>query len=177
MSDDFEVSGDVVAQELETKMRMREQIEQAAEAFTKHLIENAGNQVLVDAFDTDAVADATQAVERDGHRVENEDSKTGVTVACTPKMHSEIRNSMNNMIRTNTEDSVGSPDLFVYGANINADPTLPDNTALLIHPDAVAPTPPYTGTVSQFEASDSIRIPNPWLLKEPSAIVAIEVQD
>ena len=177
MSDEFEVSGDVVAQELETKMRMREQIEQAAEAFTNHLIENAKNQVLVDAFDTDAVADAIQAVERDGHRVENEDSGTGVTVACTPKMHSEIRSSMNNMMRANTKDSVGSPDLFVYGVNIDADPTLPDNTALLIHPDAVAPTPPYTGTVSQFEASDSISIPKPWLLKEPSAIIVITVEE
>ena len=178
MSDHFEVNGDVVAQELETKMRMREQIEHAAETFTEHLIENAKHHVVVDEFDTNAIVEGIQLLEMDGHLVGTEHTdESEVTAACTPKMQAEIRSDMNSMVRVNTSDSVGSPDLSVHSANINADPTLPDNTALLIHPDAVAPTQPYTGTVSQFEASNVFSIPEPWVLKEPTAMVVIEVQD
>jgi hypothetical protein len=163
-----EVADRINADRLRTEHVVADYQRQAAERFTEYLLDEAATTLRRDAFDRDTVVDALKRMWRAGlPKYRDDDERVTVHAAVCPRHQRELRESFDEMVRlvdrSPTDRSVVPEGAFVVDIEVDISTTLPDDTALFIHPDAAAPLPPGV--------SDPAR---PWLVRVPEGVVVVE---
>jgi len=164
-----------------TTLRAREAAKASAEAFAKYVIDEAENTVTPTRFDVDAVNDAIACLSHWGYKIDDRadtDGKAGLGVA-HPDTFAELQREWENRVQINRDDEhVDTPNqIGVHGVDVHADASLPEDTAIILHPDAAAPRPPTEATLAPTEPSEQFRIQSrrPWLVRDPKGVVVVEV--
>lgn len=168
---------------IELQHRVREIAKEQAESFAQYIIDEAENRVTPERFDTDAVLDSLKCLSRWGFNVTDkagEDGERGIGFA-HPEQFAELRREARKSILLTGVDGPqsGSEPIGVYGVDIRADASLPEGTAIILHPDAVAPTPPSVGAglaTPDLTAPHSVTTRRPWLVRHPKGVVVVEVE-
>ena len=156
------------ADRLRTEHVVADYQRQAAERFTEYLLDEAATTLRRDAFDRDTVVDALESMWRAGLSKERDDGeRVTVHAAVCPRHQRDLRASFDEVVRlvdrSPTDRSVVPNGAFVVDIELDISTTLPDDTAVLIHPDATAPLPPGVSDPSR-----------PWLVRSPEGVVVVE---
>jgi len=114
--------------------------------------------LTVDAMDTDAVLTVLQELSAAGYTVDSHaDDFVPSVLFLTPRLHDELRCETDTYRRTPHDEP-----RTVAEADVYADATLPDGTGLLVHPNAIIPTPPRN-------------IDRPWDVRDPEGVIVVQV--
>jgi hypothetical protein len=156
---------------------------QHAESFAEYIIEEAENHVTPERFDTDAVRDSIKCLGHWGYRITDradESGERGIGFA-HPEQFNTLRDDVSESVRLGGDGlaSANGDHFGVYAVDIHADASLPKGTAIILHADAIAPTPPHEAAsmlgpnqAQEYTATQQW----PWLVKDPKGVVVVEVQ-
>lgn len=148
----------------------------AAEAFAEYVIGEAAHTVTVDEFGTDAVVDCIQQLADAGYRVSDRTDEHGEPGFgfVHPGLFKTLEAEYQEYNRLGGRDLSGLKQVGVYGVDVWSDESMPEDTGVVLHPDAVAPRPPrlaYGPPAGRLEAALD---PRAWLVRDPAGVVVVE---
>jgi len=156
-----------------------------AEAFAEYIIEKAGHTVTVPAFHTDNLADAIQLLDAAGFRLTDAEYDDGVRYLAFahPALHRELHDEVDEQILIEAAGGMTpqeTPNIEIYDLRVWADHSMPEGTAVILHPEAIVPTPPSEATgLARFDATDvyQVRTRRPWAIRHPEGVCVVEVSN
>lgn len=141
-------------------------IEKITREFVEYVIGEAGATAIVPEFGVDAVQDAAHELHQNGYDYAPDDETGEVTtyIFATPKLYDNLRQHREEWIRSEGIDSEGGHGhQNVAGIEVYADKSVPEDMAVAVHHDAIAP-------------NLTMKVRRPWLVRDPKGVVAIEVE-
>lgn len=179
-SDSVEVNWDEL--QIQQDVAVHDYMEQAAESFAEYVVAEAGHTLTVDSFGVDAVRECVFTLYNAGFKISDrvdDGGELGYGFAA-PLAFNDLKAEWCEHARLwdrdGPEDVDGPKQVGVDGVEVWADASMPGRTAVVLHPDAVAPNPlrevgPPSGLL---DAALDMR---PWVVRHPDAVVAVEVTE
>jgi len=192
MTDDFDlpltISGDADPR-MRTQALKSHAIKSAtkrmAENFAEYVVGEADTTLTVDTFGIDAVREAIHTLDTAGYRIDDrthEPGEAGIGFAHS-RAFEDLKSEYAEHVRLPNRGSDpvnAAKQIGVDGVDVWADHSMPDATAVVIHPDATVPQPPVEASgLARMNPEDifSISENRPWLVKDPKGVVVVEVAD
>jgi hypothetical protein len=137
---------------MESDFRLREKEKERAEEFVEYVISEAGNTITEESFDTDIIRNAVYEIEMGGFRHDPEDAP--VEAFFDSASYREVRSSLSPYQPLTDQEEYMEVTLNQY-------PSIPERTAIFVHPRAITPLLP--GTTGR-----------PWFVRKPEGVVVVQ---
>jgi hypothetical protein len=149
-------------------------VRDATESFVRDVIDDAGHTVTYETLTIDAIRDALAALRKSGYTLGRGDSTApigfvGETADAALLDIARNYHPSGEDRRPEPSDSVIDVDSVLF----HTDSSLPDDTILLIHPDAIAPTPPTDGLMHRSNFGQYHITVKPWLIRDSDGVAVI----
>jgi len=155
-----------------------------AETFAEYIIGEADTTLSVETFGVDAVREAIHELDSAGYRVTDrvdEPGTQGIGFAGVVA-YQDLTDEWSEYARLPNDDAgaVDAPrTVGVDGVDVRGDRSLPDRTAVVVHPDATVPTAPAEASgLARMNPDDVFTLTEnrPWDVKDPRGVVVVEVE-
>jgi hypothetical protein len=148
----------------------------AQEEFVADVIDTAEHTVAYDTLTIDTLRDALKSLADDGYPIEP--NTEGGPLGFVGKEADTAMFDIAQNYHRSSEDRqpTDAPEsIAVDSVTFHVDATLPDETVLILHPDAIAPTVPRESAqpLARVGPTDSFRV-RPWVVRDPRGVVVIE---
>lgn len=165
-AEDIAEYADSSVAELAVESRTEDIAQSLARQFVEYVIDEAGQSIETGTFRLETVETARSRLYHEGFDPDPDPEDVAdcpVSIFAPPPHHFDFRQDgaeRSELLYFDEDPGIEYPP----GTRVFSDPSIPSDRVIVVHHDAIAPTPTFSAN-------------RPWLVKHPEGVVVIEVSD